>query len=90
MIMHYPMSQGFEHNTWKLIMSQFFHGLHTYQTNHPLSMCGMLWIEMYNSVFHFQTISSNFIQSLKRSGKHSTGHMQQPDQLYAKEMSCAA
>ncbi len=45
-------------------------------------MFGMLWIGVYDSVFQFLPISSNFAQPLKRSG--------QPDQLYAKEMWCAA
>ena len=67
MIMHSPMSQGSVHNSWKLRMSQFFHGLHTHHTCHPLSMCGMLWIDLYSSVFHFLPISSNFAQPLKRS-----------------------
>ncbi|CDQ97472.1 unnamed protein product [Oncorhynchus mykiss] len=44
------------------------HGLHTHQTCHPLSMCGMLWIDVYDSVFQFPPISSNFAQPLKRSG----------------------
>ena len=44
--------------------SQFFHGLH----NHPLSMFGMLWIDVYDNVFQFPPISSNFTQQLKRSG----------------------
>ena len=43
MIMHGPMSQGSVHNSWKLKMSQFFHGLHPHQTCHSLSMFGMLW-----------------------------------------------
>ena len=38
-IMHGPMSQGSVHNSLKLKMSQFFHGLHTHQTCHSLSMC---------------------------------------------------
>ena len=37
-IMHSPMSQGAVHNSWKLKMSQFFHGLHTHQTLHPLNI----------------------------------------------------
>ena len=45
MILHGPMSQGSIHNSWKLKMSQFFHGLHTHQTCHPLSMVGMRWID---------------------------------------------
>jgi hypothetical protein len=30
-------------------------------------MFGMLWIDVYNSVFQFPPISSNFAQPLKRS-----------------------
>ena len=74
---------------WKLKMSQFFHGLHTHQTCHPLRMFGMLWVDIYDRVFQFPLISSNFAQHW-RVGQHSTGHNQQPDQLYAKEMCCAA
>ena len=68
MVLHSPMSQGSEHNSCKLKMSQVFHDLHTHQTCHPLSMFGMLWINMYNSVFQFPPISNNFTQPLKRSG----------------------
>jgi hypothetical protein len=49
-------------------MSQFFNALHTHQTYHPLSMFGMLWINVYDSVFQFLPISSDFAQPLKRSG----------------------
>ncbi len=56
-IVHCPMLQGSVHNSWKLKTSQF-----------PLSMFGMLWIGIYNSVFQFLLISSNFAQPLKRSG----------------------
>ena len=41
--------------SWKLKQCQFFHGLHTHQTCHPLTMFGMLWIDMYGSVFQFPT-----------------------------------
>ncbi len=68
MIMHGPMLQGSVHNSWKLKTSQFLHGQHTHRTCHPLSMFWMLWIVVYNSVFLFLTISSNFAQPLKRSG----------------------
>ncbi len=68
MIMHCPMLQGSVHNSWKLKTSQFLHGQHTHRTCHPLSMFGMLWIGVYDSVFQFLTISSNFTQPLKRSG----------------------
>ncbi len=75
MIMHGPMLQGSVHNSWKLKTSQFLHGQHTHRTYHPLSMFGMLWIGVYDSVFQFLPISSNFAQQLKRSGP--TFHKQQ-------------
>jgi hypothetical protein len=62
------LPRGSVHNSWKLKMSQFFHGLHTHPTCHPLSMFGMLWIDVYDSVFQFPPISCNFAQPLKRSG----------------------
>ncbi len=65
-----------------------FHGQHTYRTRHPLSMFVMLWIGVYDSGFQFLPISSNFTQSLKRSGP--TSHRPQSDQLYANEMCCTA
>jgi hypothetical protein len=34
-----------------------------------LSIFGMLWIEVYESVFQFPPISINFAQPLKRSGR---------------------
>jgi hypothetical protein len=46
---------------------------------HWAYMFGMLWIDVYDSVFQFPPIPSDFAQPLKRSG--STGHNQQPDQL---------
>jgi hypothetical protein len=45
----------------------------------PFSMFGMLWIDVYNSVFQFLSISSNFAQSLKRSG--TTFHRPQINSL---------
>ncbi len=68
MIMHGPLLQGFVHNYWKLKTSEFLHGQHTHRTCHPLSMFGMLWIGVYDSLFQFLPISSNFAHSLKRSG----------------------
>ncbi len=65
---HHLMLQGSVHNSWKLKTSQFLHGQHTHRTCHPLSMFGMLWIGVYDSVFQFLPISSNFAQPLKRSG----------------------
>jgi hypothetical protein len=66
-------------------MSHFFHGLQTHQTCHPLSTFGMLWIDMYDNMLQFLPISSNHSHWIG-VGQHSTGHNQQPDQLYAKEM----
>jgi len=40
----------------------------THWTFHPLSMFGMFWIDIYDSLFQFLSISSNFAQPLKRSG----------------------
>ncbi len=60
MIMHGPMMQGTVHNSWKLKTSQFLRGQHTHWTCHPLSMFGMLWISVYDSVFEVLPISSNF------------------------------
>ncbi len=68
MIIHGPMLQRSVHNSWKQKTSQFLHGQHTRWTCHPLSMFGMLWIDVYDSVFQFLPISSNFAQPLKRSG----------------------
>jgi hypothetical protein len=80
MIMHIPMSQGSVHNSWKLKMSQFFHGQHTHQICNPLNMFGMLWIDTYNSMFQFPATSYSHWRGV---GQHSTVHNQQPDQLYA-------
>ncbi len=88
MIMHGPMLEGSVQNSWKLKRSQFLNGQHTYRTCHPLSMFGMLWTGVYDSVFQFLPISSNFAQPLKRSGP--TLNNQQHDQLYVKEMCCTA
>jgi hypothetical protein len=42
-------------------------------------MFGMLWINMYDGVFQFPPISSNFSQLLKRSG--TTFHRPQPTKM---------
>ncbi len=68
MIMHGPMLQESVHNSWKLKTSQFLHGQHTHRTYHPLSMFGMLWIGVYDSVFQFLPISCSFVQPLMKSG----------------------
>ncbi|XDV34691.1 hypothetical protein PO909_004823 [Leuciscus waleckii] len=58
--------------------------------NIPVLAVPVLWIGVYDRVFQVLPISSNFAQPLKRSGPTLTGHNQQPDQLYAKEMCCTA
>ncbi len=91
MIMDGPMLQGSVHNSWKLKTSQFLHGQHTHQTCHPLSMFGMLWIGVYDSVFQCSCQYPAPLHSHWRGvDQHSTGHNQQPDQLYAMEMCCTA
>ncbi len=40
----------------------------TARTCYPLCMFGMLWIGVYDSVFQFLPLSSNFAQPFKRSG----------------------
>ncbi len=91
MIMHGPMLQGSVHHSWKLKRSQFLHGQHTHRTCHPLSMFGMLWIGVYDSVLEFLTISIATSHSHWRGvDQHSSDRNQQPDQLYAKEMCCTA
>ena len=72
MIMHSPMSQRSVHNSLKLKVSQFFHGLHTHMTCHALSMFGMLWRDVYTSVFQFSPISKTSHSHWKGAGQHST------------------
>ena len=55
--------------------------IHTHQACHTLNTFGMLCIDVYDSVFKFLPISSNFAQPLRGVGQHSTGYNQQPDQL---------
>ncbi len=71
MIMHSPMLQGSVYNSWKMKTSHFLHGQHIHWTCHLLSMFGMLWICVYDRMFQFLPISSNFTQPLKRSGPTS-------------------
>ncbi|KAK6291801.1 hypothetical protein J4Q44_G00375860 [Coregonus suidteri] len=63
-------------------------GLHTHQTCHRFSMFGMLWINMYNRVFQFPPISSNFAQPLKRSG--TTFHRPQSNLINLMRRRCVA
>ncbi len=56
-------------------------------TCHPLSMFGMLWIGIYttacSSSCQYPATSHSHWRGVDQ---HSTGHNQQPEQLYAKEM----
>ncbi len=93
MIMHGSMFQGSVHNSWKLKTSQLFHGQYTHRTCHQLSMFGMLWFGIYDSVLLSVFASSCHYLSTSHShwrgvDLYFTGHNQQPDQLYAKEMCC--
>ena len=91
MIMHGPMLQGSVHNSCKLKTSQFLRGQHTHRTCHPLNMFGMLWIR--HAYDTYTTTCSSSCQYPASShihwrgvDQHTTGHNQQPGQLYAKEM----
>ncbi len=89
MIMHGPMLQGSVHNSWKLKTSQFLHGQHSHRTCHPLSMFGMLWISVYDSLCYSSCQYPATSHSHWRGvDQNSTCHNQQPDQLYAKLMCC--
>ena len=92
MLMHSLMSQGSVHKSWKLNISQFFHSLHTHQTCHPLSLFWMLNAldrPCPTACFSFRQYPATSQSHWKGVG-HSTGHNQQPDQLYVKEMFHAA
>ncbi len=89
MIMHGRL-QGSVHNSWKLKTSKSLHGQHTHRTCHPLSMFGMLWIGVYNSVFSSCQYPATSHSCWRGVDQHSTGHNKQPYQLYAKEMCCTA
>ncbi len=70
MIMQGPMLKGSVHNSWKLKTSKFLHGQHTHQTCHPLSMFGMLWIGVYDSLFQLYHICKVDGLSRQRSSAH--------------------
>lgn len=49
-------------NFWTWKTSRFLHVQQTHRTRFPLSMCGMLWINVYKREFQFLTLLSNFAQ----------------------------
>ncbi len=57
-----------QHDNARPHVARILHGQHTHRICHPLSMFGMLWIGVYDSVFQILPISSTFTQPLKRSG----------------------
>jgi hypothetical protein len=85
-IMQCPMSQRSVHNPCKIKMSQFFYGLHTYQTYTHWACLGCSGSTCTTACFSVPAISHSHWRGV---GQHSTGQNQQPDQLYAKEMCCA-
>lgn len=62
-----PVFQGPLHSSRKPGTSQFLQGWKTDRTRLPLSLFGMLWIRVDDSVFQFLPISSNFPQPVKRT-----------------------
>ncbi len=90
MIMHGPMLQGSVHNSWKLKTSQFLHGQLTHWTCQLLSMFARLWMGVYDSRSSSCQYPATSHSHWRGVDQHSTGHNQQPDQLYAKEMCCTA
>ncbi len=91
MLMHGPMLQGSVHNSWKLKTSQFLHGQHS----PDMSPIEHVWDALDRCLRQRVPVSANIQQHCTCShwrgvDQHSTGHNQQPDQLYAKEMCCTA
>ncbi len=91
MIMHGPMLQGSVQNSWKLKTSQFLQGQHnlTWHVTHwPCLGCsGLAYTTVRSSSCQYPSTSHSHWRGVDQ---HSTGHNQQPDQLYAKEMCCTA
>ena len=91
MIMYGAMLQGSVHNSWKVKMSQFFHGLHTHHTCHPLM--GMFGCSG-STCTTVCSISRQYPATSHRQwrgvGRNSTGHNQLLEQLCAKVMCRAA
>ncbi len=88
MIMHGPMLQGSVHNSWKLKTSVFLHGQHTHRTCHPcLGPSGSAYTTACSCSCQYPATSHSHWRGVD---KHYTGHNQQPDQLYVKEMCCTA
>ncbi len=90
MIMHGPMLQGSVHNSWKLkhpssCMANILTGHVTHWAY--LGCSGSVYTTAYSSSCQYPETSHSHWRGVDQ---HSTGHNQQPDQLYAKEMCCTA
>ncbi len=87
MIMHGPMLQGSVHNSWKLKTSHFLHC--TGHVTHwaCLGWSGLVYMTACSSSCQYPATSHSHWRGVDQ---HSTGHNQQPDQLYAKEICCTA
>ncbi len=87
-IMHGPMLQGSVHNSWKLKTSQFLHGQHTHVSHWAcLGGSGSTYTAACSSSCQYPATSHSHWRGVDQ---HYTGHNQQHDQLYAKEMCCTA
>ncbi len=90
MIMHGPMLQGSVHNSWKLNIPVLAWPAYSPDMSH----IEHVWDALDRRIRQRVPVPAN-IQQLRLSSFHwrgvdqySTGHNQQPDQLYAKEMCC--
>ncbi len=84
----YRDEEGSVHNSWKLKTSQFLHGQHTHRhvTHWACLRCsGSAYTRACSSSWQYPATSHSHWRGVDQ---HSTGHNQQPDQLYAKEVRC--
>ncbi len=73
--------------SWK--QDQFLHDILTRHFNH-WACFGMLWIRVYDSVSRSCQYPATLQSHWRGVDQHSTGHNQQPDKLYVKDMCCTA
>ncbi len=90
MIMHSPMMWGSVHNSWKLnILNSCMASILTGHVTHwaCLGCSGSVYTKACSSSCQYPATSHSHWRGVDQ---HFTGHNQQPDQLYAKEMCCTA
>ncbi len=81
MLMHGPMLQGSVHNSWKLKTSQFLHGQHS----PDMSPIEHVWDALDRRIRQRVPVPANIPQLRTAIEEEwTTGHNQQPDQLYEK------